>query len=120
MNPTRLKCIFVLLILAVIGFGPFSVTGLIGLYVVLRRPGWFKNIVETVYRDRRPEATLSRGDGRPGAVSPMAMRIRCLLYLILLMVLDVAPIPVVSSIGLYVVLRRPDWFKHVVDTLYLS
>lgn len=45
-------------------------------------------------------------------------RIKCALVFILFMVFSIGPIPVASSIGLYVSLFRPRWFKTLVDTLY--
>jgi len=45
-------------------------------------------------------------------------RIKCGLVFIVLMVFSVGPIPITSSIGLYVVIFRPNWFKRLVDTVY--
>lgn len=118
MNSVRVKCLVVLLGLAVLGFGPVSVTGLIGLFVVLRRPGWFFRIVEELYRGRRVTDCTGAQDRSALAVSAKAARVRCFFWLTLLIILDILPVPVVSTIGLYVVLRRPVWFLNLVRTLY--
>jgi hypothetical protein len=46
---TRLKCAIVLLLFAVLGLGPFPITSLLGVYVVIFRPQWFKNLVAKIY-----------------------------------------------------------------------
>jgi hypothetical protein len=53
-------------------------------------------------------------DGYP----TMMLRIKCFFVLLLLMILDTAPVPVVGVIAMYVLLARPLWFKSLVDRLY--
>ncbi len=53
-------------------------------------------------------------DGYP----TMMLRIKCFFVLLLLMILDIAPVPVVGTIAMYVLLVRPLWFKSLVDRLY--
>ena len=48
----------------------------------------------------------------------LAVRIKCILALLALMVIDILPVPVIATIGLYVVFFRPRWFIEVVDALY--
>ena len=48
----------------------------------------------------------------------MNLKIKLLVVLILLTILGVGPVPVTSVIGIYIVLFRPEWFKHVVLKLY--
>ena len=48
------------------------------------------------------------------------LRIKCFFVLLLLMILDTAPIPVVGIIAMYVLLTRPLWFKALVDRIYAS
>ncbi|AAU90556.1 MULTISPECIES: hypothetical protein [Methylococcus] len=49
MNPSRWKCIFVLLLLTLLGVGPMPITSIIGIYVVVARPRWFRDLVRRVY-----------------------------------------------------------------------
>lgn len=119
MTSIRLKCFLVLVLLSVIGFGPLSITALLGMYVVLRRPGWFFEVVEGLYRDaasNAPGGIPVAASGRMDAA--IGTRSRCFLALLLLMVLDIAPVPVVGGIGLYVVTRRPRWFLALVNRIY--
>ena len=117
MNGARLRCLLALTGLSIIGFGPLSLTCLIGIYVVLARPAWFSAVVSELYRDV-PGASAHRvvrsGSGSTG------VRLRTLFWLVVLLVLDIAPVPVTGSIGLYVVIARPPWFYRLVEAVYRS
>lgn len=52
--------------------------------------------------------------------SSLITRIKCALVLIILMVFSVAPIPITSTIALWVVIFRPKWFKQLVDKIYVD
>ncbi|TCV85683.1 MULTISPECIES: hypothetical protein [Methylomonas] len=45
-------------------------------------------------------------------------RIKCALVFIVFMLFSVGPVPITSSIGLYVVIFRPRWFKELVNKIY--
>lgn len=45
-------------------------------------------------------------------------RIQCALVLIIFMIGSIGPIPITSTIGLYVVIFRPAWFKKLVNAIY--
>jgi len=45
-------------------------------------------------------------------------RIKCAIVFIVLMIFSIGPGPVTSTIGLFVVIFRPDWFKKLVLTIY--
>lgn len=120
-NSIRAKCFVVLLTLSVIGFGPLSLTALIGLYVVWRRPEWFEQVVRGVYRNRQIVSVNDRSAEKqvPAvAKSAIGTRIRCALALTTLLVLDIAPFPVVGAIGMYIIIRRPHWFLELVSRIY--
>ena len=48
----------------------------------------------------------------------MITRIMTALLLLVLAIIGIGPIPTTSLITIYVVLFRPSWFKHLVDTIY--
>ena len=48
---TRFKCLFVLSVLAILGIGPLPTTSLLGFYVVLARPPWFKDLILRLYAE---------------------------------------------------------------------
>ena len=47
----RIKCAFVLIILTMAGLGPLPITSVIGLFIVIFRPQWFKNLVDSIYAE---------------------------------------------------------------------
>lgn len=99
-----------MVVLALIGFGPLSLTCLIGIYVLIARPLWFYAVVQNLYRG------LNVPVERIQAVQPV--RLKCFLCLLALLVLDIAPVPVTGAIGLYVILTLPDWFYGLVERIY--
>lgn len=48
--------------------------------------------------------------------SSIGSRIKCALVLIILMLIPI--LPVTGTIGLYIVIFRPMWFKKLVDNVY--
>jgi len=45
-------------------------------------------------------------------------RIKCFIVLLLLMIVDILPIPILGLICLFILLTRPRWFKEMVDDIY--
>lgn len=45
-------------------------------------------------------------------------RIKTAIVFIVFILFSIGPIPIASSIGLYVVIFRPRWFKQLVETIY--
>ncbi|XSG84687.1 MAG: hypothetical protein ACPW60_13245 [Methylohalobius sp. ZOD2] len=116
MNGTQLKCLLAMTVLALTGFGPLSLTCLIGMFVLIRRPIWFFQVVQNLYDNHRAQAVdlPPRNNGTSATVA----RIKSFLSLLTLLILDIAPVPVTGSIGLYVVTTRPKWFKTLVERIY--
>jgi hypothetical protein len=48
--------------------------------------------------------------------SSIGSRIKCALVLIVFMLIPI--IPVTGTIGLFIVIYRPSWFKKLVDKVY--
>ncbi len=51
----RLLVLLIVVILTLMDFAPFPVTGLILIWIVLFRPMWFYEMVRTMYRDKLSE-----------------------------------------------------------------
>jgi len=51
---TRTKCLIALTILAILGIGPIPTSTLLGFYVVLARPPWFRELVLKLYAEGEP------------------------------------------------------------------
>ena len=45
-------------------------------------------------------------------------RIKCFFILLLLMIVDISPIPVLEIICMFILLFRPRWFKELIDRIY--
>jgi len=119
MNEAQIKSLLVLSVLAIIGFGPLSLTCLIGIYIVLGRPPWFYQLTRDIYH-----GTNSGGQAmkpiKPAQSGSLALGSRFLTFLslLLLLILDIAPVPVTGVIAIYVVLTRPEWFQQLVFNIY--
>lgn len=74
---------------------------------------------------------LSAESGRTGLSNPrslftssygfyaMSLRNQCILGLILFAVIDaIIPIPFAELILLYILMKKPDWFREMVDRIY--
>lgn len=48
---SRIKCGLVLFVFMLFSVSPIPITSAIGLWVVIFRPRWFKNLVDRVYGD---------------------------------------------------------------------
>jgi hypothetical protein len=46
--PRLLTALF-LILMAILGIGPFPTTSLIAVYIVLFRPRWFKTLIDKIY-----------------------------------------------------------------------
>jgi hypothetical protein len=101
----------------VLGFGPVSLTALIGVVVVLKRPDWFLRAVLDIYRDSHQTFPVNTTD-LPQSAPRWGIRIRTVITLAGLMILDIAPVPVVGAIGLWIVTFRPAWFLLLVSRIY--
>jgi hypothetical protein len=115
MNPTQIKCLFVFAIFALIGIGPLSPTCLIGLYIVIERPRWFFNLVGNLYERQPPlqNRVLPNAEKKTRRT-----RVKCFLSLLILLILDIAPIPVTALIAFPVIVNKPLWFVRTVASIY--
>jgi hypothetical protein len=114
MLTTQIQCLLVMSLLALIGFGPLSLTCLIGFYIVAVRPPWFPGVIRSLY-GRAVRTHPEPGFGTRPSVVP---RLKTAAVLLVLLILDIAPVPVTGSIGLYVILARPAWFERVAYAIY--
>lgn len=50
----KLLCLAVLIVISILDFAPFPVGSLLAIYIVLMRPAWFRNVVASLYGERKP------------------------------------------------------------------
>jgi len=113
---TQHKCLIVMILLSLIGFGPISLTCLMGLYVVIARPTWFLRVTRNLYL--RSNSLIDASTDSSGSSNSSYPRIKTFVSLMTLLILDIAPVPVTGFIGLIVVINRPPWFKNLVEGIY--
>ena len=93
---------------------PLPFTAFISLYTVRKRSEWFPYSVKSLYADI-PGNTDNK---EQKAVDAKKTQRRCSITIILMMLVDLGPIPLTIPVGLYIVRRRPKWFRNVVERLY--
>ncbi len=47
-------------------------------------------------------------------------KFECFLVLVILIFIDIGPIPVTAFFLIWILFKRPKWFKELVDHIYLS
>ncbi|MFM8331476.1 MAG: hypothetical protein ACKN9T_07285 [Candidatus Methylumidiphilus sp.] len=114
MNPALAKCLLVFSAFAVIGFGPVSPGCLIGIYVVFNRPAWFIELARELYTENGQRLYPPP----PAPIDPARARRKCFLSLVGLFIVDILPVPVTPTVAFVILLSRPRWFYHLVETVY--
>ena len=51
-------------------------------------------------------------------LAPFSLRIKCFFVLLVLMIFDISPIPILETIFMYILFFRPSWFKELIDKIY--
>lgn len=115
MNSAQKKCLGVFAIFAIIGFGPISPGCLIGMFVILRQPDWFLAFIESMYKDNRSNQHLVSLNQ---TVQISYARLKAFMVLLLLFILDIAPVPVTPVFAFAIILTRPVWFYQLVRNVY--
>ncbi len=110
-NSARLKLLAVFSVFALIGFGPLSPGCLIGMFIVISRPPWFKQLIDHLY-DYPPYTPP------PTSRSHFAPRLKTFTALLSLFIIDILPFPVTPCIAFIIILARPPWFHHLVAHIY--
>ena len=111
LNVPQLKALAVFSIFAIIGFGPISPGCLIGMYVVIKRPGWFRRLVRGIYDYPQDASFVTSAETR-------SARVKSLVCLVSLFLIDIAPLPVTPLVAFVIILSRPRWFYRTVWRIY--
>lgn len=112
MNRARIEAFASLFILNLIGFGPISLTALIGLYLLWARPQCFLTWVRKIYErpNQRPRLPVN--------TSARKRQIEGSLILLGLFIIDVLPVPVTGGIALVITWLRPKSFLNWLEAVY--
>lgn len=92
---------------------PLPFTAFISLYTVRKRPDWLPDTVQSLYAD-----IPANDKEKPAAINPAKTKKKCSITIICMMLVDLGPIPLTIPVGIYIVRRRPKWFRNVVERLY--
>ena len=114
---TQTKCTLTLCLLFIIEILPVPFTAIYSLYVVRKRRDWVPGVVEKLYADRPVKENESAVPLVLEGHDPLVTRKRCTITLASLFVVDIL-VPCTIPFGLYLVRRRPLWFKNTVAKLY--
>lgn len=96
---------------ALIGFGPISPGCLIGMYVVWRRPEWFRVLIGRLYNHPKHADFITSAQTR-------ITRIKSFIALLTLLVIDIIPVPVTPALAFFIILAKPKWFYATVRRIY--
>ena len=114
---TQTKCTWSLVGLLIVEILPIPFTAIYSLVVIRKRSAWLPGVVERLYADKDwPEGKVVDRPIKEGH-DPMVTRRRCTISLTTMFLIDVI-VPFTVPFGIYVVRRRPAWFKNVVARLY--
>jgi hypothetical protein len=110
------KCTWVIVGLFIIEILPVPVTSLYSLYAIRKRPAWLPVVTQGLYAETPDQSDDSH---QPPITSddPMQVRKNCTIGLVIMFIVDLL-IPIVIPTALYVVRRRPKWFKNLITRLY--
>jgi hypothetical protein len=109
------KCTWVIIGLLIIEILPVPFTSLYSLYAIRKRPTWLPIVTHELYTekwqtDETDYALLASHD-------PLLVRKNCTIGLVIIFILDLL-VPIIIPTALYVVRRRPLWFKSLIIRLY--
>lgn len=111
---TQTKCTLFLSGMFILEILPLPFTAMMSLYTVRKRSAWLPEVVENLYADK-PD--LVAAQPVPKGHDPMVTRRKCTMTLTSMFLIDII-IPVTIPFSLYVVRRRPAWFRDLVARLY--
>jgi hypothetical protein len=114
---TQTKCTLSLCGLFIVEILPIPFTAIYCLYVVRKRSPWLPEVVESLYADKPGYEHSSTDQLNLAGSDPMKTRRKCTITLASMFTLDIL-VPFTVPFGLYLVRRRPLWFKNVVARLY--
>lgn len=114
---TQTKCTLAICGLLIVELLPVPISSIYSLYVVRRRPDWLPDVVDQLYADKPNNDGMSVNQLIPSGHDPMTTRKKCTITLAVIFVIDLL-IPVVIPASLFVVRKRPLWFKNLVVKLY--
>ena len=113
---TQTKCTLTLGGMLIVEILPIPFTALYSLYAIRKRPAWIPEVVENLYADK-PAESAGPAKEVPLGHDHMTTRKKCTIVVSTMLLVDIV-VPFTVPFGLYIVRRRPGWFKDLVARLY--
>ena len=111
------KCTLVIIGLLIIEILPVPVTSLYSLYAIRKRPDWLPRVTHNLYDEAVTDTSEDHNPPVFIAHDPLVVRKNYTVGLIVIFMIDLL-VPVIIPTALYVVRRRPKWFKNLIIRLY--
>jgi hypothetical protein len=112
------KCTWVIVGLLIIEILPVPFTSLYSLYAIRKRPVWLSTVTHALYTETMTEnSTEQHSYAVLSTHDPLQVRKNCTIGLAIIFIADLL-VPVIIPTALYVVRRRPRWFKKLITRLY--
>ena len=114
---TQTKCTLSLCGLFIVEILPVPFTALYTIYAIRKRSAWVPGVVHRLYSDRPVEIGEEVIEPVVEGHDPMSTRRLCTITLVFMLLVDIL-VPFTVPFGLYIVRKRPWWFRNVVVRLY--
>lgn len=111
------KCTLVIIGLLIIEILPVPFTSLYSLYAIRKRPDWLPRVTHTLYNETIANTSETYNSTVLTAHDPLEVRKNCTVGLVVIFIADLL-VPIVIPTALYIVRRRPKWFKNLIIRLY--
>ena len=96
---------------------PIPFTAIYSLHAVRKRPGWIPGVIERLYVDKPIDSDKPVMKLPVEGHNSMKTRRNCTIVLTTMFLIDVI-VPFTVPFGLYIVRKRPYWFRNVARRLY--
>ena len=114
---TQTKCTFGLIGLLIVEITPIPFTALYCIYAIRKRPAWIPETVANLYADKPVDPNKPVREISVDGHDPMKTRRNCTFAIVTMLIIDII-VPFTVPFGLYIVRKRPSWFKNVATRLY--
>lgn len=114
---TQTKCTLSLCGLFIVEILPIPFTAIYGIYAIRKRPGWIPETVQNLYLDKPLDPKKPVKEVDLEGHDYMKTRRNCTIAITTMFLIDVI-VPFTVPFGLYIVRRRPNWFRNTARKLY--
>lgn len=114
---TQTKCTLSLVGLLIVEIAPIPFTALYSIFAIRKRPAWIPGVVERLYADKPVDPDKPIPEYSAEGHNAMKTRRNCTIAIVTMLLIDII-VPFTVPFGLYIVRKRPIWFRNVATRLY--